>query len=199
MVARLLLSTLKHVAALLNREGLSWAVAGGVALSVWDHIRYTKDADFLIHVDHDDLEDVLNAFRMGGLRPKHDPPIVTVGTQRFAQFIFQPDETDFDIQVDLIFADHSFQEAALGRRVATEFPGWETNAYVLACEDLIVFKLVAGRIIDQADVAALFRANRDTLNYELLQRECAALDLSAELARIWDDAYPNSNMPGQDT
>ena len=34
MVARLLLSTLRQVAELLNREGIVWAIGGGVALSV---------------------------------------------------------------------------------------------------------------------------------------------------------------------
>lgn len=198
MVARLLLSTLRHVAALLNREGVSWAVAGGVALSVWDHIRYTKDADFLIRVDDQDIEKLLVAFRGAGLRAKHDPPILSVGDQRFAQFIYQPDDTDFDIQVDFLFAEHPFQRDALARRVATDFPEWDTKAYVLGCEDLIVLKLVAGRIIDQADVAALLRSNRDGLDFNLLRKECEALNLSAALSRLWSEAFPDTSMPGSD-
>lgn len=198
MVASLLLSTLRHVAELLNREGIPWAVAGGVALSVWDHVRFTRDADILINVDDRDIDAMLAAFQDAGLRPKRYPPIVAVGKQRFAQFLYQPDETEFEIQVDFLFADQTFQREALARRVATPFPEWDTNAFVLTCEDLIVFKLVAGRIIDVADAAALLRANRDRLDYSLLRRRCAALELSTELDRIWNEAFPNTNMPGQD-
>ena len=196
MVARLLLSTLRHVAELLNREGIPWAVAGGVALSVWDHLRYTKDADFLISVADRDVDTMLAAFQNGGLRPKRYPPIITVGEQRFVQFLYQPDETDFDIQVDFLFAEQTFQQEALARRVATAFPEWNSNAFVLTCEDLIVFKLVAGRIIDLADAAALLRANRHALDYSLLRHECTSLGLLAEFSRIWEEAFPGTNMPG---
>jgi len=198
MVARLLLSTLRHVAELLNREGIVWAVGGGVALSLWDHMRYTKDADIFIGVDDQEVDEMLAVFQNAGLRPKRYPPIISVGEQRFAQFLYRPDETDFDIQVDFLFADQPFQREALARRVPTTFPDWDTSAYVLACEDLIVLKLVAGRIIDLADAAALLRANPDALDYSRLRHECANLGLSNELTRIWDEAFPDTNMPGQD-
>ncbi|MDA1049958.1 MAG: hypothetical protein O3C40_05695 [Planctomycetota bacterium] len=198
MVAKLLLSTLRHVAELLDREGIVWAVAGGIALSVWDHARSTKDADLLIGVVDRDVDTMLATFQKAGLRPKRYPPIVVVGKQRFAQLLYQPDEIDFEIQVDFIFAEQPFQQEALARRLATGFPDWNIDAFVLTCEDLIVFKLVSGRIIDLADSAALLRANRDTLDYALLRRECAKLGLSTELARIWDEAFPDTNMPEQD-
>ena len=198
MVARLLLCTLRHVAELLNRERILWAIGGGVALSLWDHMRYTKDADILIGVDDRDVDQLLAAFQNAGLRAKRYPPIVAVGEQRFAQFLYQPDGTDFDILVNFLFADQPFQREALARRVPTTFPDWDTLAYVLTCEDLIVLKLVAGRIIDLADAAALLRANREALDYSQLRRECATLGLSSELARIWDEAFPDTNLPGQD-
>ena len=198
MVGNLVLCALRHVAELLNREGIEWAIAGGVALSFWDHPRNTKDADFLIAVDNRVVNDMLAAFQSGGLRPKRSPPIVTVDEQRFVQFWYQPPDVDLEIQVDFLFAEQTFQRHAISRRLPTTIPDWDLKLFVLACEDLIVFKLVAGRIIDLADSAALLRANRDILDYSLLQRECASLGLSAELTRIWDEAFPNTNMPGQD-
>lgn len=198
MVADLLLRTLRHVAETLDREGITWAVAGGVALSVWDHARYTKDTDFLIDVGKEDIDRLLSAFQAAGLQPKRVPPIVTVGRQRFVQFLYRVPDTDFQIQVDFLFAETDFQQRALERRRATAFPDWDRDVFVLSCEDLIVFKLVAGRIIDQADAAALLRANRDSLDLSLLQSECNRNELSDELSRIWNEAFPDDEMPGEE-
>ncbi|MBC8352489.1 MAG: hypothetical protein H8E66_10905 [Planctomycetes bacterium] len=170
MVARLLLSTLRHVSELLNREGI-----------LWDR----------------NIDAMLVAFQDAGLRPKRYPPTITVGNQRFAQFLYQPGETDFDIQVDFLFAEQPFQQEALARRVTTAFPDWETNAFVLACEDLIVFKLVAGRIIDLADAAALLRANRNTLDFSALKSESTKVNVGAELKQVWKEAFPDETMPGE--
>ncbi|MEX0820068.1 MAG: nucleotidyl transferase AbiEii/AbiGii toxin family protein [Pirellulaceae bacterium] len=193
-----MLATLRHVAQLLNREGITWAIGGGIALSVWDHPRFTKDADFLIDVNGRDIAAILVAFQAAGLRPKRYPMLITVDGQRFAQFLYKPEDTDFDIQVDFIFAEQSYQRQALSRRLATEFSEWHVDAFVLSCEDLIIFKLVAGRIIDRADATALLRANGDRIDFSLLRRESRALKLSDDLARIWEEAFPNTNLPGSD-
>ena len=198
MVGNLVLCALRHVAELLNREGIEWAIAGGVALSFWDHTRNTKDADFLIAVDNRSVDDILAAFQAAGLRPKRTPPVVTVGEQRFVQFWYEPPEIDFEIQVDFLFAERAFQQRAIERRLPTSMPDWDLKLYVLACEDLIVFKLAAGRIIDFADAAALLRANRSLINFSLLRSECQQLSLATELDQVWHEAFPDAAMPGVD-
>ncbi|MBP86350.1 MAG: hypothetical protein CMJ64_06505 [Planctomycetaceae bacterium] len=135
MVADLLLRTLRHVVETLDQEGITWAVAGGIALSVWDHARYTKDADFLIGVENEDVDHMLAAFRAAGLQPKRLPPIVTVGQQRFVQFLYQVPDTDFKIQVGFLFAEMDFQRRALERRRATAFPTWDEEVFVLRRPD----------------------------------------------------------------
>lgn len=194
MVADLVLRTLRHVVQILNNGQLTRAIVGGVALSVWDHVRNTRDADFLVDVG-DNLDDMLNAIQAAGLRPKHDPPVLSFGNHRFTQFLYEPPESLIDIQVDFLLADTEFQRDVLARRVVTRFPDAELDVFVLACEDLIVFKLLAGRIIDLADAAALLRANRDCLDFALLRRECGRIRVADELTRVWDEAFPNTAMP----
>ena len=77
-------------------------------------------------------------------------------------------------------------------------PDWDLKLYVLACEDLIVFKLAAGRIIDFADAAALLRANRSLIDFTLLRSECQQLLLATELDQVWHEAFPDAAMPGVD-
>jgi len=60
---------------------------------------------------------------------------------------------------------------------------------VLATGDL--HKLLAGRIIDLMDAAALLRANRAAIDFAYLGRWIQEKALDADYARIWAEAFPN--------
>ena len=60
---------------------------------------------------------------------------------------------------------------------------------MLSCEDLILFKLHAGRILDLSDCAYLLRFNRDTLDFGYLQQWVHKLRLTTEFAEIWREAF----------
>lgn len=58
-----------------------------------------------------------------------------------------------------------------------------------SCEDLLIHKLMAGRIIDRADAAAVLRANRDLLDIGYLRKWADDLQLTEELLEIWREAF----------
>jgi len=196
MAGELVLQTLRRVVEILNQAGIPWTIIGGAALSAWDRVRNTLDVDFLVGVDDASLPRLLAALRAAGLRPKRVPPVFSIGSQRLAQFYFTPPETYIDIQVDLLFAESPYQRDALARRKAARFPGSSSEVYIIACEDLIVFKLVAGRMLDLADAVALLQANRAILDFALLRRECERNSLTAELTRVWEEAFSGETLPG---
>ena len=66
--------------------------------------------------------------------------------------------------------------------------------YVLACEDLIINKPLAGRIIDRADAAALVRANHETLDKAYFKDWIPRLRLDREFAEIWSEALPGESF-----
>ena len=66
---------------------------------------------------------------------------------------------------------------------------------ILSCEDLILFKLMAGRIIDRADCAYLLRFNRPSIDLAYLRQWTARLALEPELAEVWTEAFPGEAAP----
>ena len=66
---------------------------------------------------------------------------------------------------------------------------------VVRPDDLVVIKLLAGRIIDRADAAMVLRENRDTFDFDRLHREIKAHGLEGEYRSIWIDAYPGERLP----
>lgn len=66
---------------------------------------------------------------------------------------------------------------------------------VLACEDLIIMKLLAARLIDQADVVALLQANLPELDVAYLVQSAQRLQLMNGLTEIWNKALPDEPAP----
>jgi hypothetical protein len=168
---------------------------GGIALAAWNHIRATRDVDLLIAIDESEIGPTLNALRSHGCRPKKSPPLITVGTHHFVQFLYTPPGEFYDVQFDLLLAESDLQKSAIDRRVQRTVPGISRPIDVLNCDDLILFNLVAGRIIDRADAAMLLRENRDAIDFKYLNSWIADLDLAMQFTEIWREAFPGENVP----
>jgi hypothetical protein len=186
----LVLNTLRHVWRTLRPLNIPMAVIGGLALAAWKHIRATKDIDLLLGAKPDDLDPILRQLLAAGMRPKRDPPVTRLGRLKLVQLLYEPSEALMELQIDLLLADSEYHQGALARRVPTNVPGLDMEIAVLACEDLVLHKLLAGRMIDLADAVALLRANRSSLDLNYLRRWAGQLALDAELAGVWKEAFP---------
>lgn len=195
MVGKVVLSTLDHVWAALEPLHVRMAIMGGVALSVWRHLRSTHDIDLLVDPGSVSIDQILDQLYRAGLRPKKSPPIVSVGSLRIVQLLYEPPEITVDVQVDLLLAESEYQRKALDRRVETAIPGCKYKLAVLSCEDLILHKLLAFRMIDRADIATLFRENLDSLDVGYVISAAKLLGISQELLTAWEDAFPGESLP----
>ena len=99
-----------------------------------------------------------------------------------------------DVQIDLLFADSDYHREALARRFAADLPDVGIQIQVLTCEDLILHKLLAGRILDQSDAASLLRVNRASLDMVYLHKWVGALDLADQYQTVWSEAFPQEKF-----
>ena len=146
MAGEVLLKALTHVWTSLERLHVPMAVMGGLALAAWRHVRATRDVDLLVGVSENDLEALLGTLTSAGLRTKHQPPLIALGSLQIVQLLYEPPGAYIDLQVDLLLAQSEYHRQALARRVPTRLENLNVDLYVLACEDLIVHKLLAGRM-----------------------------------------------------
>lgn len=195
MAADLLLQALRHVWAALEPLRIPMAVMGGLAVSAWQHMRATHDVDLLIGVGGTDIGLILERLTQAGVRLKHEPPILTLGPFRVLQVLYEPPGAYLDLQIDLLLGDSAYHQTALSRRVPVKLPDADFEVPVLSCEDLMVHKLLAGRMIDRADVAALLRVNRASLDLGYLAHWVAEMNLAADFAEVWEEALPGECPP----
>lgn len=190
MPPRAVLQALDLIWAALEPLEISMALMGGLALSVWKHVRATQDVDLLVGLGETSIDDVLVSATKAGFRPKRTPPTLSLGSFQVLQLEFEPQDAFIAVQVDLLLVDLSYHHEALSRRVPINLPDVKREVCVLACEDLVLHKLLAGRIIDLADCAALLRVNRETLDLNYLTRWTKELHLEVDLRRVWEEAFP---------
>lgn len=168
------------------------AIMGGIALSFWKTVRATRDVDVLLAADERDLETLLQQLAAAGFRPKHSSGPVRLGGMEIIQLLYDPPGSHIAVQVDLLVGKTDYHRTALDRRLPFELPGVDVELAVLSCEDLILHKLLAGRIIDRADVVSLLRGNGETLDREYLARWARSLNREQDLSAAWSEAVSDA-------
>lgn len=195
MAAELLIKALHVIWNALRSMDVPAVVAGGLAMSAWKYPRSTRDVDLLIGVDVQGIDKILPRLQSLGIRPKQTPPVISIGRLNIIQLLYEPPETFMDVQIDLLLAESDYYRTALKRRISTRLPDHSMDIAILTCEDLILHKLLAGRIIDRVDVAALLKFNLASLDQNYLAHWLKELQLTAEFASIWHESLPGEPFP----
>jgi hypothetical protein len=195
MAAPAVLRALEQTWSALCPLNLPMAVMGGLALAAWKYPRATRDVDLIIGIGSMRPDDVLSSLLAADFRTKHSPAVRPLGNLQILQVEIEPEGMFVSIPVDLLLADSEYHRQALARAIPFHLPEVVEELRVLTCEDMILHKLLAGRMIDRSDAAALIRANRDTLNLDELIKWVQALRLQGVFLEVWKEASPASAPP----
>ena len=193
--------TLMHVWKTLQPLECPVALLGSAAMTMWGHARFTKDVDLLFSGARKDLDDVVRELQRNRVVPRSYPPTTPLVGVDLVQCDYQLPDSYVRIQVDLQFATEDYQMTAVERRIPKVLPPGTEEVDVVACEDLILLKLMAGRAIDMADAAFVLRFNAQDIDVEYLLRWGQKQKVWRELKLIWDEAFPGlapPNLPPKD-
>lgn len=195
MPAEEVVATLQQAWHVMSDLQIPAALMGGVALAHWGRIRTTQDVDLLIALSGVRWHTLLARFSAAGFRSKRGDPLVRLDDAEFIQLWYEPRGAMLDIQIDLLIADSPFHRQAVERRVKLPASELGIQVDVVSCEDLIVLKLMAWRILDRVDVSELLRLNRDTLDFGYLANWVPVQKVQSQLAEAWNDAFPGEQVP----
>jgi hypothetical protein len=189
------IKTLDHAWKTLEPLQVPMAVMGGLALAKWKSIRATRYVDLLVDPGDTPIDNLIQQLQGAGFRAKRSDPVIRLTDAEFIQLWYEPPETLIDVQVDFMLARTPFQKEAVARRVRIPDKGLGFETAVVSCENLILLKLCAGRLIDRADAVDLLRANRNSLDVDYLLQWAERLDLSRDVADVWAEALPDEKFP----
>ena len=165
--------------------GLDWCLIGAQAAIVYGSRRSTQDIDISVLVDEMLWPDFLDTLQGSGFEPRRENVLAFAQSTR----VLLMRHIESKVPIDIVLAGPGLEALFIGRARNTEILG--TALRVLAPEDLIASKLLAGRAHDIEDIRAVI-AHQSTLNRihlnELLTIFESALDrsdLHSTLAHIF--------------
>lgn len=161
----------------LEDRGVRYLVVGGLAVVVVGEPRTTADADAVVFVSPDEAEALISAAASAGFTldaQVERERLARTGTIRLRSGYFQ---------FDLITASLPFEDQALARA------NWHTLLGMRlpfpTPEDLILFKVLAGRDKDLLDATGVARRHHDHLDTAYLERTLHPICDAAEDTAPW--------------
>jgi hypothetical protein len=167
--------------AALDGAGVAYAVIGGCARNAYAEARATKDVDLVVAGDPASYKAAVDALAAHGFAHAR---AVGEATDPVPDLVLYRDAKRR--RIDILFAKTAFEQSALSRRQTRE-PYDAVQLPVVSPEDLIVYKLIAGRTQDFADVevvVAARAAERQPLDWAYIEKWCAEWDVADRLARF---------------
>ena len=165
--------SISALAAVLGPLGIGWVLIGALAANRYRRTtRTTQDVDLLLVDLGPGLDALESALREAGWSVRRATPSGEMLRARHPTYGL----------ADLIVAGSDYERTAISRARA-EDSAPRQSIRVLAPEDVIVFKLIAGRAQDLADVEAILAA-KPILDESYLESWANAWDVLEVLRRI---------------
>ncbi len=131
-----------------NRRGIQYALAGGWAYSALVEPRATTDIDILLLLEQPSRERLQSLFfSLFDSTIVHPAAMVFHGISIWRCVGILKSQ---EVVIDLLLADSEYLRTALARRQRIMLDDLPVS--ILTVEDLIVLKMLAGRLQDQADL-----------------------------------------------
>lgn len=149
-----LATTLAELLAEFDRKNVQYALAGGWAFSALVEPRATTDIDILILLDppsRETIQSLVSSVFTSTII--HPAPMKIRGISIWRCMGLRRDQ---EVIVNLLLADSDFLQSALVRKKQISFGG--QLVCVLTLEDLMLMKMIAGRLQDQADLERIAQA-----------------------------------------
>lgn len=161
----------------LSDEDVRYVVIGGLAVAALGEPRMTADIDVIAFLSDLKAEELILQAKASNFDvdiPVECERLRATGTLRFRQSPFQ---------LDVILASLPFEEGAYARALRGTMFGREV--VLPSPEDLILFKVLAGRDKDLADVTGIIRRHRDKLDWTYIEGILRDLCDQAEDMTAW--------------
>jgi predicted nucleotidyltransferase len=146
-------SLLASLASALDNAGIPYMVIGGQAVLQYGEPRLTRDIDITLGVDVDEFQRVSAAIRAIELRVAVDDAETFLRRTN----VLPLHHPKSGVRVDLLFSFHPYERDAIARSTIVNIRGQSVR--FAAVEDVIIYKIIAGRPRDLDDVNGILVRN----------------------------------------
>ena len=174
-----LTAVIHELIGLFYRFRLPYAIMGGIAVRAHGLPRPTFDVDFVLAVPREQLGDLFAAIEEAGYTvPDHYRGGCVDSVGGMPLFKVRLFLEGRGIDADIFLVENDFQRDVMSRRILDEIEG--KPVHLITAEDLILFKLLAGRPRDLLDIKDIVFM-QGQLDEGYMRRWAAPLGVSEQL------------------
>jgi len=148
----------------LGSIGAPWMVIGGIAVIARGVTRHTADVDATIWAEGLDLDRLMETLAREGMEPRIDDAREFARQRQVLLLRHAPSGTELEISLAWL----PFEREALASAERMSLRG--ERVPVARVEDLVVYKAVAWRDRDRADISRLLESHGDSIDLERVRR-----------------------------
>lgn len=163
MTAPALIEAAVEVQSVLSAGGIRSCIIGGLAAQRWGEPRATQDVDFSVLAPIGEEQRALDILLPAFAARRTDARAFAVATR--VLLIWATNK----VAVDVALAGSPFEVEVLDRSSAWDF-GQGAGVIMCSAEDLVIYKLIAGRSRDVADIEGIVRRQGAVLDVERIRR-----------------------------
>jgi Nucleotidyltransferase of unknown function (DUF6036) len=161
---------LAALATVLRRRHLRWYLFGAQAVVLLGRPRLTEDVDVTVEADAAHLPGLVAALGRAGFVPRVSDVDAFVARARVIPFLHRKT----GIPLDMVLAGSGLEQEFLAR--ARMLDVGSVRVPVIAPDDLIISKVIAGRSKDLDDAAGILAAHEDDLDLRRIQGVLGEID-----------------------
>lgn len=173
----------------LTAERVPYMVIGGVAFTRWGSYRATYDVDVAIRVEEDDKDRIVERLnRTFQFRAKHT-------AEFFEQTRVLLLKNDAGVGLDVLFTLLPYEWNAIERAVDVIVEG--RSVKFCTAEDLILYKVISPRPVDQSDIRQVLRQRGSELDFDYLEPKVKGLSElmeRPEILEFWNAVKRESGL-----
>jgi hypothetical protein len=149
--------------------GVRWYLFGAQAALLYGSARLTADVDATVLLGDVSTETLVEALKTEGFELRIDDPEFVAAT-RVIPVVHGPT----GLPADIVLGGPGLEELFLARAHTRSVGG--APVPVVAAEDLVAMKILAGREKDRQDIVAILRAGRGTLDLSAIRATIEMLE-----------------------
>ena len=153
---------------LLTENRIPYVVIGGMASDVWGRPRKTLDIDIVIQVNPEKSEAFLKIAEKYHFKFNRQKALNQIMNMGMCRLFYG------DYHADVIMGYSEFEQGVFTRKRKVSILG--KNVWVASPEDVILYKLLSNRPIDQSDIANIVAAQGGKLDTKYLNKRAAIMN-----------------------
>lgn len=171
MTGNTLINVLKKVVLAARRLKIKVVIMGGMAISIYAPPRATFDIDAIGDIGEEALGIFLADLKKQGFSFDERNPVKLIAGLPFVTLYYRRSK----LPVDLFLARNDFQKNVVRRSKSFRIGGMKLD--VISPEDLILVKLLSGRVRDMEDIRQILAENAGSLDFKYLRQQSSNLGL----------------------